>query len=114
MKAAVYYENGGPEVFKYEEVPDPPLSPHGVRIDVKAIAVEGGDVLNRAGGALASRPHVVGYNCAGIVRDGIPYAQTLHALLEDSGTPWTECRAFSQGVELADAEADFYKRYPAS
>jgi len=26
MKAAVYYENGGPEVFKYEEVADPPLS----------------------------------------------------------------------------------------
>jgi NADPH2:quinone reductase len=69
MKAAVYYENGGPNVFKYEEVPDPPLSPHGVRIDVKAIAIEGGDVLNRAGGALTSKPHVVGYNCAGIVRD---------------------------------------------
>jgi NADPH2:quinone reductase len=69
MKAAVYYENGGPEVFKYEEVPDPPLSPRGVRIDVQAIAVEGGDVLNRAGGALTSRPHVVGYNCAGTIRD---------------------------------------------
>ena len=69
MKAAVYYENGGPDVFKYEEVPDPPLSPRGVRIDVKAIAIEGGDVLNRAGGALTSRPHIVGYNCAGIVRD---------------------------------------------
>jgi len=51
---------------------------------------------------------------AGIVRDGIPYAQTLHALLEETGTPWTQCRAFSQGVELADAQADFYKRYPAS
>jgi NADPH2:quinone reductase len=69
MKAAVYYENGGPDVFKYEDVPDPPLSPHGVRIDVKAIAIEGGDVLNRAGGALTARPHIVGYNCAGIVRD---------------------------------------------
>lgn len=69
MKAAVYYENGGPEVFKYEDVPDPPLSPHGVRIDVQAIAIEGGDVLNRAAGALTSRPHVVGYNCAGTVRD---------------------------------------------
>jgi NADPH:quinone reductase len=69
MKAAVYYENGGPDVFKYEDVPDPPPSPHGVRIDVKAIAIEGGDVLNRGGGALTSRPHVVGYNCAGVVRD---------------------------------------------
>jgi tagatose 1,6-diphosphate aldolase len=50
---------------------------------------------------------------AGIERDGIPYAQTLHALLEKSGTPWTRCRAFSQGIELADAQADFYARYPA-
>jgi len=23
MKAAVYYENGAPSVFRYEEVPDP-------------------------------------------------------------------------------------------
>ena len=23
MKAAVYYETGGPEVFRYEDVPDP-------------------------------------------------------------------------------------------
>src|SRR5262249_52202288 len=68
--AAVYYENGGPEVFKYEDVPDPPLSPHGVRVDVKAIAIEGGDVLNRAGGARTSRPHGVGDNCAGIRHGG--------------------------------------------
>ena len=69
MKAAVYYENGAPDVFRYEEVPDPPLHSGGVRIDVKAIAVEGGDVLSRAGGTMTSRPHIVGYNCAGVVRD---------------------------------------------
>ncbi len=23
MKAAVYYQNGGPEVLRYEDVPDP-------------------------------------------------------------------------------------------
>jgi NADPH2:quinone reductase len=27
MKAAVYYQTGGPEVFKYEEVPDPRHGP---------------------------------------------------------------------------------------
>jgi len=41
MKAAVYHENGGPDVFRYEEVPDPPLTSRGVRIDVQAIAIEG-------------------------------------------------------------------------
>jgi NADPH2:quinone reductase len=69
MKAAVYYENGGPEVFRYEDVPDPLCRPRGVVIDVQAIGIEGGDVLNRAGGALASKPHIVGYNCAGVIRE---------------------------------------------
>ena len=69
MKAAVYYETGAPSVFKYEDVPDPQLQPGGVLIDVKAIAIEGGDVLNRAGGGLTSNPHIVGYNCAGVVRE---------------------------------------------
>jgi NADPH2:quinone reductase len=67
MKAAVYYENGGPEVLRYEDVPDPVCAPGGVVIDVKAVGIEGGDVGNRARGLLASRPHIVGYNCAGIV-----------------------------------------------
>ncbi len=69
MKAAVYYETGLPSVFKYEDVPDPPLHPKGVLVDVKAIAIEGGDVLNRAGGAMTATPHIVGYNCAGVVRE---------------------------------------------
>jgi NADPH2:quinone reductase len=29
MKAAVYYQNGGPEVLKYEDVPDPECHPKG-------------------------------------------------------------------------------------
>jgi len=69
MKAAVYYENGGPEVFRYEDVADPPCPPDGIVIDVEAISIEGGDVLNRAGGALVTRPHVVGYQAAGTVRE---------------------------------------------
>jgi len=68
MKAAVYYETGVPGVLRYEDVPDPALHPKGVLIDVKAIGIEGGDVLNRAGGDIPQRPHIVGYNCAGVVR----------------------------------------------
>jgi NADPH:quinone reductase len=65
MKAAVYSENGPPEVFRYEDVPDPVCAPTGVVIRVEAVSVEGGDTLHRAGGELASRPHVVGYQAAG-------------------------------------------------
>lgn len=69
MKAAVYYETGLPSVLKYEDVPDPKLSPQGVLIDVQAISIEGGDVLNRAGGDMPAKPHIVGYQCAGVIRE---------------------------------------------
>jgi len=67
MKAAVYYENGGPEVFRYEELPDPVMGPSDVLIAVQAISIEGGDTLNRFGGELTTVPHIVGYQCAGVV-----------------------------------------------
>jgi NADPH2:quinone reductase len=69
MKAAVYYQTGAPEVFSYEDVPDPPCGPHEIAIDVTALSVEVGDVLNRAYGELASRPHVVGYMAAGVITE---------------------------------------------
>jgi NADPH2:quinone reductase len=72
MKAAVYYETGPPSVFRYEDVADPACPPDGVVIAVEAVSIEGGDVLNRAGGALAGTPHIVGYQCAGVVRETGP------------------------------------------
>src|ERR1017187_8016945 len=65
MKAAVYYQNGGPEVLKYEDVPDPVCHPKGVVIRVDAVSIEGGDTLNRWHGPLLTKPHVVGYQAAG-------------------------------------------------
>lgn len=65
MKAAVYYENGPPSVLRYEDVPDPVCHPKGVVIRVEAISIEGGDTLNRFGGALVNHPHIVGYQAAG-------------------------------------------------
>src|SRR5579859_5139308 len=67
MKAAVYYETGAPEVLRYEDVPDPVASPGSVLIEIGAISVEGGDTLNRAGGEMATNPHIVGYQCAGTI-----------------------------------------------
>jgi len=69
MKAAVYYENGGPDVLRYEEVADPKCPADGVVIDVEVISLEGGDTLHRARTPLANRPHIVGYQCAGTVRE---------------------------------------------
>ncbi|HWD55287.1 MAG TPA: zinc-binding dehydrogenase [Acidimicrobiales bacterium] len=69
MKAAVYYETGTPDVFRYEDVPDPVVGPGDILIDVEAVSIEGGDTLNRLGGVMNRVPHIVGYQAAGRVVD---------------------------------------------
>ncbi len=67
MKAAVYYETGAPDVLRYEDVPDPVTGANDVLVEVAAISIEGGDTLNRLGGAMPAVPHIVGYQCAGTI-----------------------------------------------
>ena len=70
----MYYETGPPDVFRYEDVPDPECGPGTVLVEVEAISIEGGDTLNRAGGLMTASPHIVGYQCAGTIRqvgDGV-------------------------------------------
>ncbi|WP_372662806.1 quinone oxidoreductase family protein [Amycolatopsis kentuckyensis] len=67
MKAAVYYTNGGPEVLRYETVPDPECPPGCVLVRARAISLEGGDLLHRAETPPPSTPYVVGYAAAGEV-----------------------------------------------
>jgi NADPH2:quinone reductase len=67
VKAAVIYENGDPDVLRYEDVPDPECPEGCVLIDVEAISIEGGDLLHRAGAPPPSVPHIVGYLAAGNV-----------------------------------------------
>ena len=69
MKAAVIYENGGPDVLTYEDVPDPECPEGFVVVDVEAVSVEGGDLLHRAGSPPPSVPHVVGYLAAGTIAE---------------------------------------------
>ncbi len=77
MKAAVYHENGGPEVLRYEDVPDPACHPKGIVIRVEAVSIEGGDTLNRFRGPLVTRPHIVGYQAAGEVIEVGAEVETL-------------------------------------
>lgn len=67
MKASVYYENGGPDVFRFEDVADPVCDPAGIVIRVEAVSIEGGDTINRQNGELHTVPHIVGYQAAGEV-----------------------------------------------
>ena len=63
------YENGRPDVLRYEDVPDPECPDGCVVVDVEAISIEGGDLLARAGSPPPEIPHVVGYLAAGRVAE---------------------------------------------
>jgi NADPH2:quinone reductase len=67
VKAAVYYETGAPDVFRYEDVPDPVAGANDILVKVEAVSIEGGDTLNRLGGDIGATPHIVGYQAAGTV-----------------------------------------------
>ncbi|HVT21239.1 MAG TPA: zinc-binding alcohol dehydrogenase family protein [Mycobacteriales bacterium] len=67
MKAAVYYETGAPDVFRYEDVPAPQPGPGEILLTVEAVSIEGGDTLNRLGGEMTGTPHIVGYQAAGTI-----------------------------------------------
>ncbi|HUY65949.1 MAG TPA: zinc-binding alcohol dehydrogenase family protein [Acidimicrobiales bacterium] len=115
MKAAVYYETGGPEVFRYEDVPDPVVGAGEVLVRVEAVSIEGGDTLNRLGGDMAHVPHIVGYQCAGTVVDAGDGVTRLregdrvvtvgldgsHAALRAAGESF--CWAVPPGVTTEDA-----------
>ena len=63
------YDNGGPEVLCYEEVPDPGCPDGCVVVDAEAISIEGGDLLARAVVPPPAVPHVIGYASAGTVSE---------------------------------------------
>ena len=63
MRAAVIYENGGPGVLRFEEVPEPECPDGCVIVDAEAISIEGGDLLARAVGNLVS--NAIKYSPAG-------------------------------------------------
>jgi NADPH2:quinone reductase len=67
VKAAVYYENGGPEVLRYEDVPDPRPQPGEVLLRIAAVGVQGGDLLHRQSSPITDAPHIVGYQAAGTI-----------------------------------------------
>jgi NADPH:quinone reductase len=100
MKAAAYTRTGGPEVLEYVEVPDPVVRRGGVLIAVEAVGIQGGDLLHRAGGAMASSPHVVGYQAAGRVREVGPDVTGIEV-----GQPVVATMAFGSHAELVSAPA---------
>jgi NADPH:quinone reductase-like Zn-dependent oxidoreductase len=74
LKAIRIHEDGGPEVLRYEDAPDPVAGPDEVLIRVRAASLNHIDLWVRSGRPSAPKPRILGADAAGIVESGPGFA----------------------------------------
>ncbi len=67
MRAVTIHEDGGPEVLRYEEVPDPSPGPGEVLIRLRAASLNHLDLWIRKGLPSVPKPRILGADGAGVV-----------------------------------------------
>ena len=67
MKAVRIHEDGGPEVLRYEDVPDPEPGPGEVLISLRAASLNHLDLWVRKGLPSVPKPRILGADGAGVV-----------------------------------------------
>ena len=67
MKAIVIHEDGGPEVLRYEDVPDPEPAEGEVLVRMRVASLNHLDVWTRKGLPSVPKPRILGADGAGIV-----------------------------------------------
>ena len=68
MKAVRIHEDGGPEVLRYEEAPDPEPGARDVLVELRAASLNHLDLWVRKGLPSVRKPRVLGADGAGVVR----------------------------------------------
>ena len=67
MKAIRIHEDGGPDVLRYEDVPDPTPGPGEVLVELRAASLNHLDVWVRKGLPSVPKPRILGADGAGVV-----------------------------------------------
>ena len=67
MKAVRIHEDGGPDVLRYEDVPDPKPGPGEVLVAIRAAALNHLDLWIRKGLPSVAKPRILGADAAGVV-----------------------------------------------
>ena len=67
MKAIRIHEDGGPEVLRYEDAPDPVAGPGEVLVELRAASLNHLDLWIRSGRPSVPKPRILGADGAGIV-----------------------------------------------
>jgi alcohol dehydrogenase len=105
MKAIVFDKNGGPEVLKYADTPEPKPGPDDVLIRVKASCCNYNDVWARRGlpGMQIIMPHISGSDVSGEVVEVGSEVKTVKAgdeVVVHCGLSCRECYYCTRGEEF--------------
>jgi len=96
MRAIRFHEYGGPEVLRYEEVPDPVPRLDQVLVRVKACAMNHLDLWVRKGTTKSPLPHIPGSDVAGEVVEVGKYVTGLRSGQRVLLAPMTFCNHCAQ------------------
>ena len=93
MKAVVFRQHGGPEVLRYEDVPEPVPGRGEVLIEVRATSINHIDIFLRRGmpGVKVPLPKIAGSDAAGIIREVGPDVSGLTAGQRVTINPGVSC-----------------------
>jgi len=75
VKAIRIHEDGGPEVLRYEDAPDPEAGPGEVLIDLRAASLNHLDLWIRQGRPSVPKPRILGADGAGVVVAGEGFSE---------------------------------------
>jgi zinc-binding alcohol dehydrogenase/oxidoreductase len=131
VKAIVIHEDGGPEVLRYEDVPDPEPAEGEVLVRMRVASLNHLDVWTRKGLPSVPKPRILGADGAGVVEalgsgvdglepgqavvinPGIEHDGTIHVIGEHTqgvhaelaAIPATNVYALQDGVSFEEAAA---------
>jgi NADPH:quinone reductase-like Zn-dependent oxidoreductase len=123
VKAVRIHEDGGPEVLRYEDVPDPEPGPGEILVALRAAGLNHLDVWIRKGLPSAPKPRILGADGAGIVvglgdgsagftpgdrvvvNPGIPHDDRITVIGEHTDGTYCELKAIPAGQLYPLAES---------
>ena len=119
MRAIVVHDNGGPDVLRVEDVPDPTPGPGELLIDVEATGVNFIEIYQREGLYAMTMPYTPGGEAAGVVRaigsgvteinvgDRVVSQNVKGAYAKKAVVPADKCVRIPDGVTSKQAAAAF-------
>jgi NADPH2:quinone reductase len=104
VKAIRIHEDGGPEVLRYEDAPDPVPGPDDVLIRLRAASLNHIDLWVRSGRPSAPKPRILGADGAGIVDSGPGFSAGDRVLMNPGIDHGDMVAVYGEHMDGTDAE----------